>query len=580
MRWMLGFLKPYRRHFWPAMIALFLTSGLALAFPFFMSQLLADPSADVAGNHLDSVAKNIDRIALTLAACLAVQAFIAFWRIGWFTRAGESGLADIRRQTYGRLVRLPMAYFGEHRVGELSSRISSDLTMIRDTLITTVPQMIRHSVMLVGGLVFIFLSSVKLALFMVACIPAVVLCVALFGRRVRQFSKQAQDELANSQVVVEETLQGIANVKAFTNESHEESRYGKAIDRFLGVTMRGARSRAFFVSFIIFALFGVITLVVWFGAKMLHADQISPGQFYQLILFSIFVGASLGSLPEILSQIQNARGATARIREILEQKPEPTAGDPRRTPRLKGAVDVRSVRFAYPSRPDIEVLKGLSFDCQPGERVALVGTSGAGKSTLISLLLQFYQPGAGSILFDGKPASEYDLGHLRAQMAMVPQEVLLFGGSIRENIAYGRPGANDAEIEEAARSANAHQFISDFPEGYETLVGDRGVKLSGGQRQRVAIARALLADPAILILDEATSSLDSESEQLVQEALEKLMEGRTSLIIAHRLATVRDADRIVVLEGGKVAESGRHEELVSNRDGLYHMLARLQFGNS
>jgi len=577
-----SYLKPYRSSFLPAIIALFVTAGLSLAFPFYMGKLIGNGAGAGGGISLPSITSGIDRIALTLGIILLIQATIAFFRIQWFTKAGESALADMRRDVYGRLVRLPMSYFGEHRVGELSSRISSDLTLIRETFLNTIPQVVRHTVMLVGGLVFIFATSPKLALFMLACIPVVVLLVALFGRKVRGFSRAAQDELAESQVVVEETLQGITSVKAFHNEEFETKRYGGTLEKFLTTTMRGASVRAAFVAFIIFILMGTITAVVWYGVKMLERGEIGEGELSQFILFSIFVGASLGSLPEVISQIQKAVGATDSIRGILNEEIEgashATADAASPPERLRGEISMEGLGFAYPSRTDIPVLDGIDLRAEPGQRIALVGGSGAGKSTITNLLLQFYQPDSGVVKFDGRPASEYPLDFLRGQMALVPQEVLLFGGSIRDNIAYGKPGASDADIEQAASRAQAGEFIKSFPEGYDTLVGDRGVKLSGGQRQRVAIARALLADPAILILDEATSALDSESERLVQQALEELMAGRTSIIVAHRLSTIRDADRILVLEGGKVAESGTHDELVEKPDGLYRMLSRLQFG--
>ncbi|MCB1099543.1 MAG: ATP-binding cassette domain-containing protein [Verrucomicrobiae bacterium] len=582
--WILKYLRPYRRFFYPALVCLFLTSGLALVFPYMMGQLVggsmgaANASSDV---DVASISANINRMALILAGALALQAFIAYWRVRWFARAGERALADIRRDTYSRIIRLPMAYFSEHRVGELSSRLASDLTQMRDTLIMTVPQIIRQSVMLIGGLAFVLTSSWKLSLFMLGTLPIVILTVAIVGRKIRGYSRDAQDRLAESSVVVEETLQAISDVKSFTNEDHETARYGNTIDGFLTATLRAAGARAFFISFIIFVLFGTITLVVWFGAGMLQEGAITTEEFTRFVLFSVFVGAALGSLPEIISQLQTSLGATQRVRDILNTTPEgesrASCVDARELPRLTGAVELRDVHFSYPSRPDVEVAKGINFKAGAGERIALVGPSGAGKSTIIQLLLAFYDPDSGAVLYDGMDSRTLPLNFLRSQIAIVPQEVLLFGGSIRENIAYGKTGATDDEIAEAARQANAHTFIESFPEGYQTVVGDRGVRLSGGQRQRIAIARAILADPAVLILDEATSSLDSESEKLVQEALDKLMQNRTSIIIAHRLATVRDADRIIVLKNGEVAESGTHAELSGKQEGVYRMLAELQF---
>ncbi|MGI9244684.1 MAG: ABC transporter ATP-binding protein, partial [Verrucomicrobiales bacterium] len=487
-------------------------------------------------------------------------------------------VADMRKDVYENVIRLPMSFFAENRVGEVSSRIAADLSLIRDTLMMTVPQIVRQFVMLVAGVVVIFFTSLKLTLFMLASIPVVVLLVGVFGRKIRGYSKASQDELAVSNVVVEETLQGVQNVKAYSNEAFESDRYRGAIGSFVDATMKAAAARGSFISFIIFALFGVITVVVWFGAGMLARGEISAEQFMRFVLFSIFIGAALGSFPEIMSQLQKAIGSTQRVRELLGETPEQLGeADAADMPRLAGDVVLEDLVFSYPSRPDIRVLDDFSLQAKAGERVALVGPSGAGKSTVIAMLLRFYEPQSGEVRFDGKGAGDYSLAGLRSQMAIVPQEVLLFGGSIRENIAYGRTGASDAEIEAAAKKANAHEFISGFPEGYETLVGDRGIKLSGGQRQRVAIARAILADPAILILDEATSSLDSESERLVQEALDGLMEGRTSIIVAHRLSTIREADRIVVIKDGRAIEAGTHDELMGEASGVYRMLSELQF---
>jgi ATP-binding cassette subfamily B protein len=404
----------------------------------------------------------------------------------------------------------------------------------------------------------------------------VVLVVAIVGRKIRRWSKDAQDQLAQSNIVAEEAVQGIADVKAYSNEEFEEDRYRGALDLFLGTAIEGSKARAMFVSFIIFILFGTISVVVWFGAGMLAKKQIDSEDFTHFILFSIFVGASLGSLPDIMSQLQKTQGATERIREILNHEIEDDREESGAS--LTGAIAAKDLVFAYPSRKETQVLNGVDFEVSAGERVAIVGPSGAGKSTIFSLLLGFYEGDEGIVSFDGKSAGEIPVATRRAAMAVVPQEVLLFGGTIRENIEYGRPGASEDEIIEAARKANAHDFIDEFPEGYDAMVGPRGVKLSGGQRQRIAIARAVLADPKILLLDEATSALDSESERLVQEALDELMKGRTSLIIAHRLGTVKSADKILVLKEGKVVEAGSHSDLMA-KDGTYRLLAETQLLN-
>lgn len=571
-----GYLANYKGTFYPAMVALFLTALLSLAFPFFLSHLIGGVNFGNAEElDIDRVQEGINRTVLILIAVLAVQALVSYWRVRGFIKAGESALNDIRRDVFNHLVRLPMTFFENHRAGELSSRVAADLAVLRETLLTTVPQMIRQTVILIGGLVFIFICSWKLSLFMLAVIPVVVLAVAFFGRKVRGYSKEAQDSLAASSVVIEESTQGIAEVKSFGNESYEESRHEKSLAEYLQVVLKGARVRAAFIAFIIFVMFGTISVVAWYGAGLLTTGEISQRQFVAFILFSVFVGASLGSFPEIVSQIQKANGATERLREILDEECEPAGLAAETMAQVKGDIAAQDLTFSYPSRPDVAVLKGINFTVKGGSKVAFVGPSGGGKSTLFALLQRFHEVGAGTLTLDGRSLADWPLADLRASLAVVPQDVHLFGGTIAENIAYGQPGSSQAAIESAAREANAADFIQEFPEGYETLVGPRGVRLSGGQRQRIAIARAILADPALLLLDEATSALDSESERLVQEALEKLMVGRTSLIIAHRLGTVRGCDQIHVLANGKILESGTHQELLA-ADGTYRLLADTQ----
>jgi ATP-binding cassette, subfamily B, bacterial len=573
-RWILGYLMQEKAVFFPSLVALFFTAILSLGFPYFLKELVGNPS-DALKSQVDPavILERSNRIVLQLAGVLVLQAFVGFFRVQGFIRSGESALNRLRRDIFDHLSRLPMSFFHEQRAGALSNRVSADLGVVRDTLLNTVPQAVRQSVILVGGLVFIFISSWKLSLIMLGSIPVVVLAIAFFGRKVRGYSKDAQDALAEAGTVIEETVQGIADVKAFTNEPFENSRYARALETFLGVTKRGAKNRAAFLSFVILALFGTISFVVWYGARMLAMDEISWTNFAAFILFSIFVGASLGSFPEIISQFQQTAGATDRLRELLDAPAERTDGDA--DVKLGGDLSFRNVSFRYPSRPDVQVLGNLDFIITPGQRVALVGPSGAGKSTVFSLILGFNTPETGQVLYDNRPASSLALRAIRSQIAIVPQEVLLFGGTIRENIGYGRPGASQAEVEDAAKLANAHDFVAALPEGYDTMVGPRGTKLSGGQRQRVAIARAILADPRILLLDEATSALDSESERLVNEALERLMKGRTSLVIAHRLSTVRHADRILVFNHGKIVESGTHDELITH-DGTYRLLVETQ----
>ena len=572
------YLRPYRVRFGAALASMFTSSLLSLAFPYLAGSII-DAAMKVTPGSGSMGGAN--RTAVLLMGILALQAGLSYFHSLSFATVGQRSLIDLRRATYARLISLPMTFFAQRRVGELASRLSADLIQIEDTLITVLPQFLRQTTLLVGGIALIAVTSLQLTGIMLASLPLVIVVAVVFGRKTRKIYREAQDRLADTATVVEETLQGIVNVKAFSNEGYELNRYHEGLGKFLTATLRGARLRAAFIAFIIFALFGFIVLVLWSGARLLQAGKITFGDLTRFGLYTTFVAGAMGQFAELYSQIQKAVGATQRVRELLRETGEVEArlgpAPPSTLARLRGDVVFENVHFTYPSRAGIEVLQAINLAALSGERIALVGPSGAGKSTLISLLLRLYDPSVGRLLVDGRDARDYQLAELRGQMSMVPQEVLLFGGSIAENIAYGKPGASQAEIEAAARQANAHGFIQAFPEGYATLVGDRGIKLSGGQRQRVAIARAILKNPAILILDEATSSLDSESERLIQEALETLMRGRTSFIIAHRLATVRHVDRIIVVVGGRVVESGTHAQLQALEDGVYRRLASLQF---
>jgi len=571
----MAYLRPYKGIFGLGMGALLVTSLLNLSFPYFLSQLFAGGTEGMR-EPTEVVLERLDRVALSLLAVLFALAVFAYWRITLFARSGERAMADMRRDVYSRLVCLPMSFFVTRRVGELTSRLSADLTLIHDALVTIFPQMVRQVVMLIGGVCIIVVVSWKLTLFMLACLPVIVLVTVMLGRRIRRYSRVSQDALAETSVVAEETLQGIFNVKAFGNESFETRRYRSALDRFLDVVIRAAKARGLFVSFIMIALLGSASAVVWYGSRMVGLEAISMEEFTKFVFYTVFVGMALGTLPDLISQIQRAVGATDRVRDLLEEEAEKLDEEVGRQGRLQGAFAFENVSFSYPSQPDVPVLRGITLEAKPGQRIALVGPSGAGKSTLTQLLLRFYDPDDGMITYDGEPYTDFGLAYLRSQMAVVPQEVLLFGGSIRENIAYGRPGASEEDIRQAAARAHADKFIESCPQGYETIVGDRGIRLSGGQRQRIAIARALLADPALLILDEATSALDSESEHAVQLALEELMRGRTSIIIAHRLSTIRTADCIYVMKGGRIVQQGTHDGLRAEADGLYRLLSDLQ----
>lgn len=565
-----SFLKPYKFKFLVGMLFLFLTSATALIFPLLMGKLV-----DAAN---DALIQNIDKIGLTLLVLFTAQAIFSYFRVALFVDVTENTLASLRNTTYQRLICLPMSFFANRRVGELNSRLASDISLLQDTLTTTIAEFLRQFILIIGGIAFLSLTSVKLTLIMLSVVPLLAIIAVIFGRYIRKVSRMVQDKIADSNTIVEETLQGISNVKSFTNELFEITRYKKSTAEIVQQALKGGKARGAFASFIILAVFGAIVFVIWYGVRMVNTGELSIGSMFQFVLYSVFVGASIGGIAELYASIQKAIGATERIFEIIDETTEDINLDSKIefSKKLSGNVVFQSVKFSYPSRKEVEVLKNISFSANSGEQIAIVGPSGAGKSTLVSLLFRFYDPQSGVIQIDGKNIKDYPLSYLRSQMAVVPQDVLLFGGTIKENIAYGKPNASFDEIVEAAKKANAHSFIESFPDKYNTLVGERGVKLSGGQRQRIAIARAVLKDPAILILDEATSSLDSESERLVQEALEKLMKGRTSIVIAHRLSTVKSSNKIVVIDKGEVAETGSHEELIKKENGIYRHLSSLQ----
>lgn len=564
----------HRWKFYVGLIFLLFTGATALAFPKLMGMLI-----DCVKNK-DNTQANM--IAGGLIVILFLQSIFSFFRLSLFVNFTENTLANLRVSLYSNLVKLPMSFFSQKRVGELNSRISSDITQIQDTLTSTIAEFLRQFILIIGGVILLANESIKLTLLMLSVVPLVAVAAVIFGRFIRKYSKNVQDKVAESQVVVEETMQGISIVKAFANEWYEIARYNGKIKEVVTIAIKGGKYRGYFASFIIFCLFGAIVAVVWYGVQLSISGEMSVGQLISFVLYSTFVGASFGGIAELYAQIQKAIGATERVFELLGETPEKINSnrDLATIEKIKGNVTFNNVAFSYPSRKEIKVLKDVSFTASFGQKIAIVGPSGTGKSTIASLLLRFYNIDEGEILVDGKNIYDFDLENLRGNMSIVPQDVILFGGTIRENIAYGKPNATEEEILTASKQANAYNFIESFPEKFETIVGERGIKLSGGQRQRIAIARALLKNPSILILDEATSSLDSESEKLVQEALEILMEGRTSIIIAHRLSTIRSADQILVLDNGKISEQGTHQELITLENGIYKNLSNLQFSNS
>jgi ATP-binding cassette subfamily B protein len=568
------YILPYKGNFIAGMIFLVLSTSTSLVFP----KLIGNIIEVIEGKS----SLTINQVTLILLGVLIFQATFSFFRIYLFTKVSERSMLDIRRDVFSKIITLPVSFLEQRRVGELTSRITSDVSQLQGLLSFTIAELFRQVATLVVGLGILFYTSWKLTLFMLATFPLLVIASVFFGRYMRRLSKKAQDQLAAANVIAEETLQSVNVVKAFTNEHLEVKRYETILEKVVTLSMEAARFRGGFTSFIILALFGGIVGVVWYGAGLVESGDFGLSDLFTFILYTTFIGASISGMGDLYAQINKTIGASERIFEILEERPEITLAEsekPLQEP-VNGFISYNNVHFSYPARKDLPVLKGLSLNVKAGEKIALVGYSGAGKSTIIQLLMRFYDYDTGQILIDGKPITTYGISELRKNIAIVPQEVMLFGGTIYENISYGKPSATRDEIYDAAKKAHALEFIDTFPEKFETIVGERGVKLSGGQRQRIAIARAVLKDPKILILDEATSSLDAESEKLVQIALDELMQNRTSIVIAHRLATIRKVDHIYVIRDGQIAESGSHQELTLMENGLYASLIKLQFENT
>jgi len=563
------FVVPYKWTFILGMVFLLFSNMTTLSFPLLIGEMT---------KVIEGKSKyQINEVTVFFFGVLIIQAILSFFRIYTFAQVSEKAMRDVRQTLYAKIITLPIFHFEKRRVGELMSRITSDITQLQDVLSITLAEFFRQIFTLVAGVALITYLSWKLTLFMLATFPVLVISAIVFGKFIRKISKKAQDELANTNIIVEETFQSIQAVKAFTNEQFEVNRYTKSLNKVLQEALKAATLRGGFVSFIIFALFGGIVGVVWFGARLVAQGDLILADLLTFIFYTAFIGGSVGGLGDIYAQLQKTIGASDRILEILQDPSEMDVTDNSISEAIDfGKIEIQDVHFSYPSRPSVEILKGISITIEPGQKVAIVGTSGTGKSTLAQLMMRFYQPNAGAILMGGQNIQDLDVLAWRKMVALVPQEVLLFGGSIRENIAYGKPDATEDEIYQAAELAYAKEFIEAFPEKWDTLVGERGVKLSGGQRQRIAIARAILKNPHLLLLDEATSALDSESEKWVQSALEELMKNRTSLIIAHRLSTIRSADQILVMEHGKIVEVGTHEILMAKKQGIYQKMVKLQ----
>jgi len=567
---LLSYAKPYRVRLGIALISLLVAGALGLAFPQVVGMLI-----DAAFVQRDS--QKLNQFALLLVGVFAAQAGFSFLRTYLLSYTGERIVADVRTQLYNHLTSLPVSFFANRRVGELTSRLASDVSVVQTVTTGSITELLRSGLLLVGGITIIFITNVRLSVLMLAIVPVVIVSAHFYGRYVRRLSTQVQDRLAEANSVLEETLSAIRIVQSFVREEYERARYRSRIQDSLKLAVKRAIASGGFIAFIILVVYSGIAVVLWFGSRMVISGQMTAGDLIKFVLYTFFVGGAVGGMTELYGQFNQAIGATRRVFELLDTRPEiKDPQDPETLKKVQGHVELIDVEFTYPDERALAVLKSVTIEAKPGEIIALVGPSGAGKSTLVALIPRFYDVSAGSIRIDSHDIRSLRLADLRSAIGMVPQETTLFGGPIRENIGYGKLGASNEEIEAVARAAHAHEFISEFPEGYDTVVGERGVKLSGGQRQRIAIARALLKNPAILILDEATSSLDSESERLVQDALETLMQGRTTFVIAHRLSTVRRADRIIVLDQGRIVEEGSHDELLAG-GGLYKRLYEIQF---
>lgn len=570
LRRLAPFVRPYRRYLLIALVGVVFASALGLVYPQVLGNLVDTALSD------DSDASNLDLIALGLLAVFAFQAGFNAVRIYFLTIMGEAVVADLRKSTYSHLMTLPVRFFDNRKTGEITSRLTSDVAVLQATVSTSLAQALAQGMTFIGGVVLMFVASPRLSLTVLSFLPIAIVAAAVFGRRLRRVSTEFQDRVAEANAYAEEAITANRVVKWFTFERSEIDRYGSAVDKSYSVARRRARLHAMFTPTVTFVGFGTLAVVFWVGGRQVIAGEMSTGDLVTFLLYTITVAGAIGTFTGLYSQLQSSLGASKRIFDLMDEQSDlAEPADPETLGSVSGRVQFEDVTFAYDDR-NMTVLEEVSFDVLPGETVALVGPSGAGKSTLVQLIPRFYDPEAGTVRLDGIDLRNLVIADVRNHMAAVPQETQLFSGTIAENLRVGKPDATDAELEEAAVAANAEDFIDTFPDRYDTVVGERGVKLSGGQRQRVAIARALLKDPRVLILDEATSSLDSESESLVQEALDRLMEGRTTFVIAHRLSTVRDADRILVIDEGRIIQQGAHDQLLG-LGGLYADLYARQF---
>jgi len=565
------FLQPYRGRLTLALLALTVAAAAALVLPVAVRQMIDLGFSRANAEHIDGYFLFLFVVAVVLGLFVAARFYLVSW-------LGERVTADIRSAVYRHVIGMSPAFFEVTRTGEVLSRLTTDTTLIQVVVGTSMSMALRSALMLLGGLVMMGITSPRLTAYTLALLLAVVVPIVLFGRQVRRLSRASQDRVADSSALAGEKLNAVSTVQAFTQEALETARFDASVESSFRTALRRIRARATLTAIIIVMVFGAIVLVLWLGAHAVLDGAMSAGLLSQFVLYAVMVASSIGALSEVWGDVQRAAGATERLMELLAARPDILVpAHPVALPATRGEIRMERLTFHYPSRPDHPSLADFSLQVQPGETVALVGPSGAGKSTIFQLLLRFYDPQQGRIALDGVDLARADPREVRRHIGIVPQDTVLFSADALENIRYGRADASDEEVKAAARAAVADEFIERLPEGYRTFLGERGVRLSGGQRQRIAIARAILKNPPLLLLDEATSALDAESEQMVQTALEHLVQGRTTLVIAHRLATVRKADRIVVMDDGRIVASGTHATL-SHEDGLYARLAALQFG--
>ena len=519
--------------------------------------------------------EEINKIATWLFILFATQAVFSYFRIVLFVNVTSKIMAQLRLDSFSNLIKLPLSFFSNRRIGELCSRIASDIEILKNTFTTDLAEFIRQIIIIIGGITLLTYTSPKLTLFMLCTLPVIMIIAVIFGRKLRKYAKNVQNAVADSNTIVEESLQAILTIKSFTSEFFEIRRYSEKTDKIEKISIRLGQLRAMFASFIIIGIFGSIAGVIWFGTILIQEGNMTTGSLFSFVLYSVFIGASTGGIAELYASIQKALGATEELLKIQNEIPEKIIKQDNIKP-VQGAIKLSHVNFAYPSRKNTLVINDLSCQINPGEQIAIVGASGSGKTTITKLLLNLYPIQSGKIILDNKNINDYKLHALRTHISIVPQDIVLFADTIKANLLYANRRASKQEIINAAKKANAHNFIMNFENGYDTIVGERGVEISGGQRQRIAIARAILKDSKILIFDEATSSLDSESETLIKNALNLLLKSRTSIIIAHRLSTIKNADKILVMENGKIVQSGTHDDLI-NKEGAYKKLSHLQF---